>query len=232
MWVKINGVESTTINGLVITSVPPITKPPRRTNQILIDGRDGDIIEDLGFSAYDKAFTIVLHNTYDANEAIEFFNASGTAVFSNEPDKAYTYDSLEVIDIAKGTFNSIKVATIVLHCQPYKTKYPAESQTITGTSATVTNTGNTISAPRLRINGSGTVTVNIDESTAFVVVMPDAGWIVIDSEQLDAYSGDNLANRNVTGSYESLRLSPGSHTITISGGSVSSMVVDNASRWL
>lgn len=233
MWVEINGTSSTTINGLVITSIPPITMPPRKTNQILIDGRDGDIIEDLGAAAYDKTFTILLHNSYDPDAVIAFFAASGNVVFSNEPTKVYRYTQIMNTDIAKGNYNSIKVATITMHVQPYKLAYPAESTSWTTSSKTISNTGNATSAPRLRINGSGTVTVKIDGNNAFVVTMPSAGWVVIDSEKLDAYTDNNvLANRNITGAYEQLRLTPGSHTIARSGGTVSSMVLENYSRWI
>ena len=231
MWVELNGVRSTTINGLVITSIPPISMPPRRTNQVLIDGRDGDIIEDLGFAPYDKSFTILLHNNFDPNAVFSFFASSGTAVFSNETDKVYTYTSINGINVSKGTFNSIKVATVTLHCQPFKLKYPAESTTISGSSATITNSGNAKSAPKLTINGSGTVTIKLDNSNVFVVTMPSSS-ITIDVAEMNAYSGNNLANRSVTGSYENFMLSPGSHTIARSGGSVSSMVIQNYSRWI
>lgn len=129
MHVILNGVNSRTIQGLEITSLPPVSAPPKRTNQILIDGRDGDILEDLGYSAYDKAFTILLHNNYDPNEVIGFFSQSGTAIFSNEPDMVYTYEMVNGIDIAKGNFNSVKVATITFHVQPYKLSATEEPET-------------------------------------------------------------------------------------------------------
>ena len=47
---------------------------------------------------------------------------------------------------------------------------------------------------------------------------------------MNAYVGENLANRSVVGSYENLMLKPGSHTITRTGGT--SMTVENASRWI
>jgi len=134
MHVILNGVNSRTIQGLEITSLPPVSAPPKRTNQILIDGRDGDILEDLGYSAYDKAFTILLHNNYDPNEVIGFFSQSGTAIFSNEPDMVYTYEMVNGIDISKGNFNSVKVATITFHVQPYKlsaTEEPATGEVST-----------------------------------------------------------------------------------------------------
>lgn len=230
MNVTINGVSSDTLQGLQVLSLPPITKPRMRTSIATIDGRAGDIVTKLGYEAYNRRIKILLHDTYNLDAVEAFFNTSGTIIFSNEPNRRYTFETIEAIDFERAV--KFKTAFITFHVQPYKLAYPAESTTWTTTSKTVTNTGNTTSAPRLRINGSGTVTIDIDGSTAFVIVMPSAGWIVIDSDQLDAYSGDNLANRNVTGSYEALRLSPGSHTITRSGGTVSSMVLENVSRWI
>ena len=42
-YVILNGVKSTTIKGLLIQSLPPISKPLMRTSIEEIDGRDGDI---------------------------------------------------------------------------------------------------------------------------------------------------------------------------------------------
>ena len=73
-YVIINGVNSNTKTGLMINELPPITKPSMRTDTEEIDGRDGDIITKLGYSAYDKEITIGLAGDYDINEVISFFN--------------------------------------------------------------------------------------------------------------------------------------------------------------
>ena len=59
-YIIINGKKSTTLNGLIITSLPPITKPKIRASFEEIDGVDGDIINKLGYGAYDKTFEIGL----------------------------------------------------------------------------------------------------------------------------------------------------------------------------
>ena len=98
-FVIINGVNSNTINGLGINELPPITKPEMRNIREEIDGRDGDIITELGYSAYDKTITIGLFGTgYDINNIVAFFNGEGTIVFSNEPDKYYNFKILNQID--------------------------------------------------------------------------------------------------------------------------------------
>lgn len=120
-FVIINGVNSNTINGLGINELPPITKPEMRNIREEIDGKDGDIITDLGYSAYDKTITIGLFGTgYDINDIVAFFNGEGTIVFSNEPDKYYNFKILNQIDYE--SLQKFRTASITFHCQPFK--YP------------------------------------------------------------------------------------------------------------
>lgn len=120
-YVIINGVNSNTITGLMINELPPITKPQMRAIQEEIDGRDGDITTNLGYSAYDKTITIGLFGTgYDINNIISFFNGEGTIVFSNEDDKYYNFKILNQIDYV--ALQKFKSASITFHCQPFK--YP------------------------------------------------------------------------------------------------------------
>ena len=166
MHVIINGTSSETLQGLQVLSLPPITKPRMRTSVATIDGRPGDIVTKLGYEAYDRKIRVLLHHTYDLEAIESFFNSSGTIIFSNEPNRVYKFETIAAFGFERAV--KFKTADITFHVQPYKTKSPAESQTISGSSATVTNTGNTTSAPKLRINGSGTVTINIDGSVLTV----------------------------------------------------------------
>ena len=97
-YVILNGVKSTTIKGLLIQSLPPISKPLMRTSVEEIDGRDGDIVTKLGYSAYNKQMSIGLFGDYNVDEVIQFFSSEGTVIFSNEPDKYYNYQIIEQID--------------------------------------------------------------------------------------------------------------------------------------
>lgn len=139
-YVIINGVNSLTINGLAISKLPPISKPLMRNMKEEIDGRDGDIITELGYSAYDKTMEIGLYGNFDINEVISFFNGEGTITFSNEDDKHYYFKILEQIDYEK--LLKFKTATITFHCQPFK--YPNNEQIIDVDSLTVEGTGTDI----------------------------------------------------------------------------------------
>lgn len=114
----LNGTSSTEIKGLIIQSLPPISKPPIRTRIEDIDGRDGDIITPLGYGAYEKIFNIGLSYDYDIDDVIEYFDSEGTVTFSNESDKYYKYSILDQIDFER--LIRFKTAIVKMHIQPFK----------------------------------------------------------------------------------------------------------------
>ena len=59
-YIIFNGKNSNEIEGLIIQELPEITKPKLRTNNVVIDGRDGDIVEELGYASYTKQLSIGL----------------------------------------------------------------------------------------------------------------------------------------------------------------------------
>ena len=144
-YVEINGESSLNIQGLAIQSLPAISKPLMRSRREEIDGRDGDIITKLGYSAYDKTLKIGLWGNYDINQVIAFFNQEGTITFSNEPDKYYNFTILNREDYIN-QLEAFREASITIHCQPYKyelNEQPVELENVyveeTGTSLTFEN---------------------------------------------------------------------------------------------
>ena len=120
-YVIINGESSLDIQGLAIESLPSISKPLMRSKREEIDGRNGDIITQLGYGAYDKTLKIGLWGDYDINEVITFFNQDGIITFSNEPDMYYNFTILNRIDFIN-QLEAFRKATITIHCQPFKYK--------------------------------------------------------------------------------------------------------------
>ena len=235
-YIILNGQPSDTIKGLLIQELAPISKPQQRTQVETIDGRDGDIVTPLGFSAYDKKVSIGLYGQFNIDDVIEYFNSEGQVTFSNEPDKYYKYQIVEQIDFER--LIRFRTATVTFHVQPFKYSTDQSLKEFTPstgvTSLSIVNTGNVFSKPKVTIYGTGTVNLSLNDVEILVIDLGDtANNITIDAEELEAYTGTTatLANRSVDGDYDNLKLKVGTNVLSWTG-SVTKVTIDNYSRWI
>lgn len=231
-YIILNGNISTNIQGLLIQNLPAISKPKIRTQVEEIDGRDGDIITPLGYSAYDKQLSIGLYGDFDIDEVIKYFDTKGIVIFSNEPDKYYNYQITEQIDFER--LIRFRTATVTMHVQPFK--YSAEDNSkefnITNeNSIQIRNAGNIYSKPKMIITGSGNIGISLNGVQLFQIELGELGSITIDTDLMEAYNGTNLLNRLVTGNYDNFKLNVGNNNISWTG-SISAIEIDNYSRWI
>ena len=353
----LNGKKSTLIQGLLIQSLPPISKPLVRTSVETIDGRDGDVVTKLGYSAYDKQMSIGLFGDYDVDEVIKYFDSEGTVIFSNEPDKYYKYQIINQIDFER--LIRFKTAVVTFHVQPFKysavdddvlfssnelkikryqivnsgltiivennlisikgtatshaqiylpinpmtldeglytlsvnanTNPKSTKMRIVGNSSSdadslggtylsleqgvsqmsaevltdktfnyvwlsidegdsldlildtsvfndnlyrlqVFNRGNTISRPIMTINGSGSIRLVINNTSVFNIALDNETSITLDGVEWNAYNGDRLMNRNVSGNYNDLKLNAGMNEIMWEGN-ITQIQFKELSRWI
>ena len=227
----LNGVRSDSIKGLLIQELPPVIKPPMRTQIEEIDGRDGSIVTELGYGSYDKEMIIGLHGNFNIDEVIRFFNSSGNVVFSNELDKSYQYIINDSIDFQR--LAHFRVATVTFYVQPFKHSSVKEEQTFTSSPCDVINAGNIKARPKITLTGSGTVTLSLNGTAILVIALgASGGSIIIDAESMNAYWGTTFLNRFVAGDYDDLALNIGKNTLSWTGGLVSSLKIENYSRWI
>lgn len=242
----LNGKKSTLIKGLLIQSLPIITKPMMRTNIETVDGRDGDIVTKLGYAAYDKTMSIGLFGDYDIDEVIEYFSTEGTVIFSNEPDKYYKYQILNQIDFTR--LSRFKTATVTFHVQPFK--YSAVDESVSQTFSSIyaecyiINRGNVISRPTIELypENGGAVELYINDRKVFNYI--DLGitepykTLVLDGNTWEAYWGGALATFMTSGDFAKMYLDPGLNRILVQGvqgqidSEISQMDVTNISRWI
>ena len=222
--------------GLMVQSLAPISKPKVRTNIEEIDGRDGDIVTTLGYSAYDKPVTIGLYGDYNVDDVIKFFDSEGQVTFSNEPDKYYNFAIYDQIDLER--LIRFKTATINFHVQPFKysedetTRIYRYNAGTTSASIKIRNNGNIYSKPKVTITGSGELYIYLGNTQVLLLNLSADQTIIIDVATMNAYDENgNYLNRLVTGDYDNFILQTGYNTIDITG-EVSEVKIDNYSRWI
>lgn len=234
-YIILNGVNSNTLTGLLISKLPPITKPKQRTQIEEIDGRDGDIVTTLGYGAYDKVIDIGLYGDFDIEEVMSYFNSKGTVTFSNEEDMYYNYQIVEQIDFDR--LIRFKTAKVRMHVQPFKYSAVEGTRTFNITTQeqiTIINNGNYVSKPVITITGSGTINLSVNGYEVLVLELgEDTTSITIDTANMEAYNQNTsqLMNRSVTGDYDNLYLNAGNNTISWTG-TITEIDITNYSRWL
>lgn len=225
-----NNKDSRDVKGLLISELPPITKPNLRVKETVIDGVDGSLIEEMGYESYDKTVVIGLKVGADIDKVIEFFTGSGEVIFSNEPDKYYIARIVKSIDFSR--LLRFNVAKVTFRVQPFKYKKAevAREATSDTQSVVVRNDGNYIAKPIITITGSGTIELSVNNNVVCTYTFPDAdNTVVLDSEKQDAYFGNTLKNRHMIGEFPIFE--KGINAITWSGA-VESIRITKYSRWL
>ena len=226
-----NGKDSRYIKGLLIQELPPITKPLMRTSIEQIDGRDGDVITRLGYSAYDRKMKIGLFGDYDIDDIIPFFNSSGTVTFSNEPEKYYVYDILDAIDYER--LVRFRTAEITYHVQPFKYSNIEKLKVFSNPTSDITirNNGNYVSKPIIHIKGTGTINLSLNGVQLFRIDLSTTNSITIDTGRLEAYNDDVLMNRYVVGDYDKFALKVGPNSVSWDGA-LTYIAFEKQTRWI
>nr|DAH11013.1 MAG TPA: distal tail protein [Caudoviricetes sp.] len=225
-YIELNGEKSTSVKGLIIQSLPPITKPKMRTSIETIDGRDGDVVTKLGYSAYDKEVSIGLHGDFDIDDAIAFFDSEGEVVFGNEPDKYYRYQILDQIDFER--LVRFRTANVKMHVQPFKydavdRTFDIVNQAVHIEDSTARKSGITVTSSDGSVRVSGNATSDVD------MVVPIEGMSLSGSYTLTASASGSAAgcalrlidgspSKSFGGSYMELK-SDGDATMTATADS-------------
>ena len=227
------GKNSAEINGLLISELPVISRPKIKTSIIEIEGKDGDIVDNMGYSAYDKDLKIGLFGDYDIDEISNYFSGSGEVIFSNEPDKYYRAEIFEEIDFER--LVNFKTASVKFHTQPYK--YLVNEKTSSFnisegvTQVEVNNVGLEPSKPIITLYGTGTVEIKINALGKFQVDIGNEGHLTVDSMLGECYKDTTLTLKNRAMGGEFPSFSAGKNVISWTGNLIK-IEIKPMSRWL
>lgn len=230
-YIVFKGIDSRDVKGLIISELPPITKPKLRVRVDTIDGKDGSDITSLGFEAYTKTITIGLTKNYDVDNIIAWLHGEDIIQFSNEPDKYYRVKVVDQIDFEK--LLRFKTATVNFYTQPFKYSATERLKTVNVTGLTTTevrNAGNYFSKPAITFTGTGTINISVNGLQKCVLNLgATSESITLDADKQEAYSGGVLKNRQMDGDFITLEV--GKNIITWTGN-LTKIELLNYSRWL
>lgn len=193
--------------GIIVQELPSIIRPKMRTETIVIDGRDGEIINNLGYEAYDKSILIGIKSNQYINNINPWLVGSGDLILSDEPTMIYKASVVDAIELSR--LIDYKTANIKFRVHPFKY---LKDELVTE-NLTVTNQGNVTSLPLITITGSGVVHLLINGYETCILTID--GYLTLDSEKQEAYKAGVLKNRQMTGSFPSFL--PGQNVISTMG---------------
>lgn len=219
-WFVFNGKHSAAM-GIMVLKMPPITRPPMRYDIIKTDGLDGAGIYPLGYDIYEKTIEIFIEDPYNIDGILAWLTGNGTLIFSNEKDKYYKAQALLQID-----FENIvrtRTAKVTFLVQPFKYAVFEEPTT----STTLFNRGNIYSLPLMRIYGTGTVTLYVNQIQTCILSLNET--ITLDSETHEAKQGTINKNRSMRGNFPVLQAGENKLSWT---GNITQIQTTVRSRWL
>lgn len=223
-------IDSREVKGLIVSELPPITKPKMRVRIDTIDGKDGSETVNLGFEAYTKTLKIGLTRGYDIDNIIAWLHGEGDIQFSNEPDKLYRVKVHDAIDFER--LLRFRTADVKFYTQPFKYSATERTKTLAvagQTTAEIRNAGNYFAKPTITFTGTGTVNISVNGAQKCVLNLGTDESITLDTDKQEAYTGNTLKNRQMDGEF--ITLETGKNTITWTGN-LSKIEITQYSRWL
>lgn len=238
------GKSSDSFAGLIVCELPTIKKPPKRYNKISIDGRDGDIIETLGYDAYDKEIKIGLSYGYDIDALFEWLDGSGDLILSNEPNRIYTAEIVEEIDFER--LVCFKTGVVKFHVQPYKVSTHTARVVFSNSAGALSgkvefnNDGNTVALPQIRLTVAGKISLTVNGVYCCTIETKSSSTLTLFCEEQEIRSGNfsksgTLSTSLMSGDFPTLK--KGKNTIdfsveTTSLKGLTIMQIKHYSRWL
>ena len=221
---KFKGISSTDMQVIIEEEEHFIARAAKRYETIEIEGRDGAIFNELGYSYVERPIYVQCLNIDKIDDILAWLDGEGEFEYKGRKTIARFYSEL---DPQRDTI--IRIIDTNFIRDPFWTK--TEDDFVTATN-NIENTGNIYSRPILRLEKTDYEDVDIEiAGIRFQYTFEDDEYVEIDCEEKTAlYEGLNR-NRQLTIGYEFPKLSPGNNTVTIKEGGCT-IKAKRKDRWL
>lgn len=184
--------------GIEISAMPSRVFPTKKITVYDIDGRDGELTEDLGgYEAYTIQISCAIQNKEKIDVIGEWLEGSGELWLSTDAEKVYDARVSNAISISDLT-NIYNDFILKFRCQPFRYSRSPDNDFLTLTSGSVIYPqGNYHSLPIITIYADGDVTLTINDDD-FTLQSVD-GYVTVNSEVEEVYKGSESQNMNLEG---------------------------------
>lgn len=234
-WFSLDGIDSEEI-GIHVLEQPAIVVPQRRVKTFEIPGAENAYVfdGDWGYEDVEKEVHCTVDTDIDPTLVASYLTPSAREiVFGNEEDfcyHGYCANAVEILRCLRGRDKREFTARFI--CSPFKfLAYPDDDIELTE-SDTIEHPGTARCYPKLRIVGSGSVTVTLHAVDDFTLNMGDSlTTLIVDSAAMVVTnpSGTVDRSRRMNGDYP--WLDPGDNLISWTGN-VTKIVVTPRFAWL
>lgn len=189
-----------------------VAKARQRYNQIEIDGRNGALFEELGYSTVDRPIKIAILNNNKIDYILKWLDGEGDFIYKNRRTKARFYNEIE-----PNRTSSIFVAEVSFNRDPFW--YKLKDSFITINTDIIINEGTIYSEPVLRLEkkNSNYVDFSINEERYKYTFNEDSYVEIDSSEGVTVYEGFNRSRQLEMG-YIFPTLKSGKNKLIINSG--------------
>lgn len=221
--------------GVIVNTQAELTRPKERVQSITVPGRGGVLHMTEGEDVYEPVLlspACTLSPNADKQAVLAWLRGAGRLILGSEPTYAYDARLINQIPFTRlwedaGAYMSF---TPIFECQPGKyLAAPGSDLVYTVSGGSIVNPGTLKSAPRIRVEGSGDITLSVCGS--YFELEDITGGVIVDSVMQDCYSLDQslLLNDHMVGDFP--RLMPGTWSVSWTG-SITKITITPNWRWL
>lgn len=219
-----NNISSTDMQVIVEEEDQFLGRASQRYARTDIEGRDGALFEEQGYTTIDRQIMIQILNPDKLDEIIAWLNGVGILEYKGRITKARFYNEINPVRTA-----NIKTADVSFTRNPFWTKKRDEYTPVTNI---VFNEGTIYSKPiiKLKKNTSSSIDVTVND-VRFTYNFNNDEYGIIDCEEKNAECEGNNRNRQLDIGYKFPTLQPGENNITVHSGDAE-IFIKRKDRWL
>lgn len=182
--------------GLKVVSLPPLQDSTKLTNDVDIDGMDGNLTEFVKYTSDIKQVECDLRGA-DTNKVIRWLRGKGKVIFGNRTDRFYNAEIVSTVSLNQVVENGLYNFLIQFKCQPFG--YLLDGQepiTILNNTTLYNDKADYKSLPIITVYGTGSCVFTINSRSFTITEI--GGSITIDSSIGSCYDGKD---NKISGKY-------------------------------